>query len=1257
VADVTGEYLVSPETGKTVLIPAENAAAAKADGFLPASDQQIRSFQADVEAIKSPVLSTLKTGAIVAGELAAAPVSIARTMLGLGEEEFAKRAEGDRMQRETMALIKGKPVAPPTAAEETARSRAEVLARAGEYLEPLTPTGALIRSGLQTREQIQAAQEEAGLTGQVLGLAGAVLAPGALARTALSGAAKGAAALALEEKAAESAARAARLTAEGASGAAAAIKASEEAAKRLASAVDAAAARRALLAKVPGGEKIARGVERALALPGETAGLKLISEAAGSPVAQAAERSAASLIEKTPVLSKAPPIIKELVAKSVAQGAGSAADMALLGLAQTSQESILGDHKITTERALANMKNGAIEGFNLGLTLGGVPTAMSGALKGISTATRALDRTFNRYFPGIAAAVTGADVQSVEALRRARGEIANVGELIEQDMAARRPLPVEPPSFVPGVTPAPFVGEKPRMVGVEGVGMVPEVKAPGMGEITPLEPLPRPEAPVKPTPIQVQPPKLTPVETEKVAHDFLTDLRSADQSAQTVMYELNKFIRPEEEVRLFENWRKWQQDKVISEATRSLGGRPPTLADMKAFERARDAIDDLVYDESLRLSSHIRGIVSGVLDQFPDAVPTGTLKSMLHLANKLEAVARKEVPVTRTYKTINSVKRQLFDLAPAFEQGETVTQIEAKARQAARNAGLELMRATEKEAIWGPNAVRAQKVNDARTRFTLANKNVKRLLGRKEDIGIDASSREFASNKIASFVEDPASVANADKLDAVSEWRASLSDLEREARESALNYAGKTNLEQFSKHIGTLGETYTMVENTAIRKIDMEFAKQEAARIKAETKAFNDELNAEFQQRKAQFEAKQAEIDAAEEARQVAHDELQTRVEQLEGERKLRAQVELDRLREENKVASQRAKQRRKEFDDKQKAAEEEAKARRAEFDRVMKERKAEVSEQVKLLQKGAKLNDLGGAVLAYEMFSHPVLAPIVAAAKNPAMTYKVLDKLERAARATEAKARAVVDYIGTNDRSILSSLEPAFMPKTAKQEREEYEERVKKLQKVVNDNNEMMLHLDRGVEETNQHAPKISDHARQVQTQAVLSLAGAIPQPPLNLPPYRRATWQPNDAQIRKFNRTYDAVANPTGVMRNMALGTATQDEINMVNNIYGSLMDDLKAKVIDKLKANSDMPAADRAKLSKLMGLDVDGAPALGASAQAVYSQQSPQPSAGQQQMKIGQAKGLSLSGRESQETAAWRAAQPQGAAARAMGAGAKF
>ena len=296
----------------------------------------------------------------------------------------------------------------------------------------------------------------------------------------------------------------------------------------------------------------------------------------------------------------------------------------------------------------------------------------------------------------------------------------------------------------------------------------------------------------------------------------------------------------------------------------------------------------------------------------------------------------------------------------------------------------------------------------------------------------------------------------------------------------------------------------------------------------------------------------------------------------------------------------------------------------------------------------------MSGAVIAYEALSHPVLAAAATAAKNPVATYKVLDLLERSARATETKAKAFVDYLGNGDRKALRVLESGLVPRSMKQEREQYDERVKKINKLAANVDEMESHLNGTVAGLDAAAPNVAGHAKNVASTAVMALAQAVPKPPPGLAPFQQANWKPNDAQVREWNRTYDAIAKPTTVLHGMANGTATQKEIDMVNAVYGALMNNIRERVVQQLKDNPNVPAPRRLMLSKALGIDVDGSPALGITAQSVYGAQAPQQAP---QMKIGQAKGLGVAGREARETAAWREAQPTGAAARALGAGAKF
>ncbi len=377
-----------------------------------------------------------------------------------------------------------------------------------------------------------------------------------------------------------------------------------------------------------------------------------------------------------------------------------------------------------------------------------------------------------------------------------------------------------------------------------------------------------------------------------------------------------------------------------------------------------------------------------------------------------------------------------------------------------------------------------------------------------------------------------------------------------------------------------------------------------------------------------------------------ARKNLESKVEQLEGERKLAAQADLARLDIEEAQARNQAGIRRQEFKAREKAARELAENRRAEWEKTLRQRKSDVLKQVDLMQKGARLNDLSGAVIMYEAFSHPVLAGIAGAAKNPVLTYKALAGLEKAAKYTEAKANAFVDFLENGKSSDSSISKPSFVAMTAKQERSQYNRRVNKIREIADDANEMMSHTQRGIEEVESAAPRIAEHGRNIQTQAINMVAAAIPKPPLGLPPYRAASWEPTDAQVREWNRYYEAVSNPSAVIHRMAQGTATQKEIDMLNAVYGNMMDDLRVKIIERLKKSSNIPASRRAVLSKMFSIDMDGAPELGAIAQSVYNQSSPpQASSDSQKIPVSRVRDMNMSGRAAQETAEWRKAQ-QGA-----------
>jgi hypothetical protein len=82
------QYFVHPDTGEVGTVSADESALALERGFKPATEQQIKQYDARVEAAASPIASTLKSAALGAAELVA-PTSIARTIMDVGAQPEA----------------------------------------------------------------------------------------------------------------------------------------------------------------------------------------------------------------------------------------------------------------------------------------------------------------------------------------------------------------------------------------------------------------------------------------------------------------------------------------------------------------------------------------------------------------------------------------------------------------------------------------------------------------------------------------------------------------------------------------------------------------------------------------------------------------------------------------------------------------------------------------------------------------------------------------------------------------------------------------------------------------------------------------------------------------------------------------------------------------------------------------------------------------------------------------------------------------
>lgn len=136
----------------------------------------------------------------------------------------------------------------------------------------------------------------------------------------------------------------------------------------------------------------------------------------------------------------------------------------------------------------------------------------------------------------------------------------------------------------------------------------------------------------------------------------------------------------------------------------------------------------------------------------------------------------------------------------------------------------------------------------------------------------------------------------------------------------------------------------------------------------------------------------------------------------------------------------------------------------------------------------------------------------------------------------------------------------------------------------------------------------------------AVSFLASKVPQAPMRGPLAHK--WTPSRSQIAKFARYYEAVQDPTVLLKQAAAGTLTREAIEAVQTVYPELYARMRQGLVDRMASRGvKVPARSRIALSMILGQDMDGRIGMLAANQATHQAPSqkqadtlkPAPSAG--------------------------------------------
>lgn len=240
----------------------------------------------------------------------------------------------------------------------------------------------------------------------------------------------------------------------------------------------------------------------------------------------------------------------------------------------------------------------------------------------------------------------------------------------------------------------------------------------------------------------------------------------------------------------------------------------------------------------------------------------------------------------------------------------------------------------------------------------------------------------------------------------------------------------------------------------------------------------------------------------------------------------------------------------------------------------------------------------------AAEMVLPGMVTSTIKATLNVGQTLKsapkmvaVLANLERAAQsisrhidtaaATLAHGSVKAANIG---RSEAAAGIASVFGKTAEENSALYLKRSTHLRELSGNVDKLYDTLSQQTDGMHEHAPNTAQAAQAASARGVAFLASKIPQPPDRGP--LAPKWRPSQAEISKFNRYYQAVEDPTSILKQAAAGTLTPESVEAVKAVYPDLFQKMTTSILDKLTSQrTPVPYRTKLMVSFLLGTDLDG------------------------------------------------------------------
>lgn len=321
--------------------------------------------------------------------------------------------------------------------------------------------------------------------------------------------------------------------------------------------------------------------------------------------------------------------------------------------------------------------------------------------------------------------------------------------------------------------------------------------------------------------------------------------------------------------------------------------------------------------------------------------------------------------------------------------------------------------------------------------------------------------------------------------------------------------------------------------------------------------------------------------------------------------------------------------------------------ARRAEINRQLNALTA--SEKAGNLKAGLKLAAKVAAPVSGTLLGGAIGGPVGAiiggigsaagtattiALTSPVTVAKTLAKLNKVRVAVSDHIGSVANVLSGTGAATVKTGEALGSFYTRKKLDEEYKRVEKRVRELAVDSDALIEQQDAMLAGLADDAPNVADATRTVNATALQYLASKKPQPPANLAPMQLMTWEPVEAEKRKFLRINEAVTNPLDTLALAAKGALLPEQIDALNTVYPALMAEVRSRLLERIEQTNKIPEKHRMMVSMLLGKDIDGR--MQASrimpTQQVYGSQQPVPEK-QKQMPVSRAKTLRVAERSAE------------------------